>query len=110
MSAGVTVGSLVGLREEAPRLNFEVLAGGAGLDRRIATSFLQTIGLALAGIDEGLRSGHALQIERHVAVLRPRPLATHHRAGLGGRQGDHRRRSERAHHNPDLRSHRTSPW
>ncbi len=60
MSAGVTVGSLVGLREEAPRLNFEVLAGGAGLDRRIATSFLQTIGLALAGIDEGLRSGHAL--------------------------------------------------
>src|SRR5690606_4521118 len=47
-------------REEAPRLNFEVLAGGAGLDRRIATSFLQTIGLALAGIDEGLRSGHAL--------------------------------------------------
>lgn len=60
MSAGVSVGTLVGLRDEASGLSLDVLAGAAGLDRRITTPFIQKIGLALAGFDEYLRPGRVL--------------------------------------------------
>jgi len=60
MSAGVSVGTLVGLRDEASGLSLDVLAGSAGLDRRITVPFLQKSGLALAGSDDALRSGRVL--------------------------------------------------
>ncbi|ODS59437.1 MAG: HPr(Ser) kinase/phosphatase [Acidobacteria bacterium SCN 69-37] len=60
MSAGVSVGTLVGLRGEASGLSLDVLAGAAGLERRITMPFLQRMGLALAGVDEFLRPGRAL--------------------------------------------------
>jgi HPr kinase/phosphorylase len=60
MSLGVTVGTLVGLRDDAGGLNLDVLAGAAGLDRRITIPFIQKTGLALAGFDEFLRPGRVL--------------------------------------------------
>lgn len=60
MSSGVSVGTLVGLRDEASGLVLDVLAGAAGLDRRITTQFVEKAGLALAGGDECLRPGRAL--------------------------------------------------
>ena len=60
MSAGVTVGTLVGLRGETSGLDLDVLAGAAGLERRITTPFIQIVGLALAGADEYLRPGRVL--------------------------------------------------
>lgn len=60
MSAGVSVGSLVGLRDESSGLNLDVLAGSAGLDRRITIPFVQKTGLALAGFDAYLRPGRVL--------------------------------------------------
>jgi HPr kinase/phosphorylase len=60
MSPGVTVGSLVGQYDEVAGLNLEVLAGAAGLDRRISIPFIQKIGLALVGFDDCLRPGRVL--------------------------------------------------
>ncbi len=60
MSAGVSVGTLVGLRGEGSGLNLDVLAGAAGLDRRITIPFIQKTGLALAGFDAYLRTGRVL--------------------------------------------------
>jgi HPr kinase/phosphorylase len=60
MPAGVSVGTLVGLRDEASGLSLDVLAGAAGLERRITIPFIQKIGLALAGFDEYLRPGRVL--------------------------------------------------
>lgn len=60
MSAGVSVGTLVGLRDEAGDLGLDVLAGAAGLERLVTIPFIQKIGLALAGFDEYLRPGRVL--------------------------------------------------
>lgn len=60
MAAGVTVGSLVGQHDEGGGLSLEVLAGAAGLDRRISIPFIQKIGLALCGFDDCLRPGRVL--------------------------------------------------
>ena len=46
---GLTVGALLGSRAEAFGLPFEMLAGRAGLDRRITSPYIQKTGLALAG-------------------------------------------------------------
>ena len=59
MSAGVTVGALLGARG-AGGLNLDLLAGSSGLDRRITIPHIQKTGLALAGYDEYLRSGRVL--------------------------------------------------
>ena len=59
MSAGVTVGALLGARG-AGGLNLDLLAGASGLDRRITIPHIQKTGLALAGYDEYLRSGRIL--------------------------------------------------
>jgi HPr kinase/phosphorylase len=50
----------VGLRGESSGLDLDVLAGAAGLERRITIPFIQTVGLALAGFDDYLRPGRVL--------------------------------------------------
>ncbi len=60
MSAGVTVGALLGARGAAGGLHLDLLAGAAGLDRRITLPYVQKTGLALAGYDEYLRAGRVL--------------------------------------------------
>jgi HPr kinase/phosphorylase len=57
---GVTVGALLGSRAEAFGLPLEVLAGRAGLDRRITSPYIQKTGLALAGFHEYLKPGRVL--------------------------------------------------
>src|SRR6202163_1687806 len=57
---GLTVGALLGSRAEAFGLPFEMLAGRAGLDRRITSPYVQKTGLALAGFHEYLRPGRVL--------------------------------------------------
>ena len=60
VSAGVTVGALLGARGAPAGLNLDLLAGAAGLDRRITLPHVQKTGLALAGYDEYLRAGRVL--------------------------------------------------
>src|SRR5580704_8444962 len=57
---GLTVGALLGSRAEALGLPLEMLAGGAGLDRRITSPYIQKTGLALAGFQEYLKPGRVL--------------------------------------------------
>src|ERR1700730_178299 len=56
----VTVRALIESRPEAFGLSFELLAGAAGLDRRITSPYIQKTGLALAGFHEYLRPGRVL--------------------------------------------------
>ena len=56
----VPVASLLGARGADAALNFDLLAGSAGLDRSITLPFVQKTGLALAGFDEYLRPGRVL--------------------------------------------------
>jgi HPr kinase/phosphorylase len=56
----MTVGGLLQSRPDALGLDLELLAGGAGLDRRITSPYVQKTGLALAGFDEYLRPGRIL--------------------------------------------------
>jgi HPr kinase/phosphorylase len=60
--AGVTVATLLKEVQEASddAFDLELLAGAAGLDRRITNSHPQKTGLALAGFDGYLRGGRAL--------------------------------------------------
>ena len=60
MSTGVTVGALLGARGTSGGLHLDLLAGSAGLDRRITLPYVQKTGLALAGYDEYLRAGRVL--------------------------------------------------
>ena len=60
MTGGVTVGALLGARGAATGLDLDLLAGAAGLDRRITLPYIQKTGLALAGFDEYLRPGRVL--------------------------------------------------
>jgi len=55
----VSVGALLASRG-ARELNLDLLAGAAGLERRITLPFIQKTGLALAGFDEYLRPGRVL--------------------------------------------------
>src|SRR5271154_2321295 len=57
---GLPVGALLGSRAEASGLPLEMLAGGAGLDRRITSPYIQKTGLALAGFHEYLKPGRVL--------------------------------------------------
>src|SRR5439155_27259766 len=57
---GVSVGALLGGRSEGLGLRFEILAGRAGLDRRITSPYIQKTGLALAGFHEYLKPGRVL--------------------------------------------------
>ena len=60
MSAGVSVGTLLGARGAAIGLDLDLLAGAAGLERRITLPYVQKTGLALSGFDEYLRTGRVL--------------------------------------------------
>lgn len=60
MSASVPVASLLGARGAGADLEFDLLAGAAGLERRITLPYIQKTGLALAGFDEYLRPGRVL--------------------------------------------------
>jgi HPr kinase/phosphorylase len=60
VSTGVTVGALLGARGASGGLHLDLLAGAAGLDRRISLPYVQKTGLALAGYDEYLRAGRVL--------------------------------------------------
>jgi HPr kinase/phosphorylase len=60
VATGVTVGALLGARGAAGGLALDLLAGSAGLDRRISLPYVQKTGLALAGYDEYLRAGRVL--------------------------------------------------
>ena len=54
------VASLLGARGAGADLEFDLLAGAAGLERRITLPYIQKTGLALAGFDEYLRPGRVL--------------------------------------------------
>lgn len=60
MGAALTVGGLLGSRPENVGLPLELLGGGAGLGRAIASPQIQKTGLALAGFDEYLQPGRVL--------------------------------------------------
>ena len=60
MSSSVPVASLLGARGADADLDFDLLAGAAGLERRITLPYAQKTGLALAGFDEYLRPGRVL--------------------------------------------------
>ena len=59
-SPGVTVRALLDSHLETAGLPLELLAGGAGLDRRITSPYIQKTGLALAGFQEYLKPGRVL--------------------------------------------------
>ncbi|MSO50781.1 MAG: HPr(Ser) kinase/phosphatase [Acidobacteria bacterium] len=56
----VPVASLIGARGADAGLDFDLLAGAAGLERVITLPYAQKTGLALAGFDEYLRPGRVL--------------------------------------------------
>jgi HPr kinase/phosphorylase len=60
MSSSVPVASLLGARGAGADLDFDLLAGASGLERRISLPYIQKTGLALAGFDEYLRPGRVL--------------------------------------------------
>jgi HPr kinase/phosphorylase len=60
MADGVSVGTLVGARGVGVGLDLDLLAGAAGLDRRVTSPYVQKTGLALAGFHEYLRAGCVL--------------------------------------------------
>ena len=76
---GVTVGRLLESRPDALGLDLEIVAGSAGLDRRITSPYVQKTGLALAGLHEYLRAGRVLVFGnsevRYLESLRPEDRA-----------------------------------
>jgi HPr kinase/phosphorylase len=58
--AGVTVATVLAEIGGSPGLPLEVLAGAAGLDRRINNPYPQKTGLALSGFDAAVRGGRVL--------------------------------------------------
>ena len=58
--AGVPVATLLRDLGETPGVDLEVLAGTAGVDRRITNPHPQKTGLALSGFDQYLREGRVL--------------------------------------------------
>ena len=62
--AGVTVATVLRDLSESSTLDLELLAGTAGLDRRITIPHTQKTGLALSGFDAYLRPGRVLVFGR----------------------------------------------
>lgn len=60
MTPAVTVRGLLEARPESVGLTIEVVAGAAGLNRRITSPYIQKTGLALAGFHEYLQAGRIL--------------------------------------------------
>jgi HPr kinase/phosphorylase len=60
MTRHIGVGSLLGARGAGNGLDLDLLAGAAGLDRRITQPYVQKTGLALAGFEDLLSNGQLL--------------------------------------------------
>ena len=60
LPAGVPVATLLRDLAETPGVDLELLAGAAGVDRRITNPHPQKTGLALSGFDKYLREGRVL--------------------------------------------------
>ena len=60
MADAVSVAALLGARGAFGGLDLDLLAGAAGLERRVTVPYIQKTGLALAGFDEYLRPGRVL--------------------------------------------------
>jgi HPr kinase/phosphorylase len=60
LPAGVPVATLLRDLAETPGVDLELLAGAAGIDRRITNPHPQKTGLALSGFDKYLREGRVL--------------------------------------------------
>jgi HPr kinase/phosphorylase len=56
----VSVAALIGARGAGSGLDLDLLAGAAGLERRVTVPYIQKTGLVLAGFDEYLRPGRVL--------------------------------------------------
>jgi HPr kinase/phosphorylase len=77
----VSVASLLGARGADAGLEFDLLAGAAGLERAITLPYVQKTGLALAGFDEYLRPGRVLVFgESEVRYLERMPASDQHDA------------------------------
>jgi HPr kinase/phosphorylase len=59
-TSGLSVGALLRSRAESLGLPLDLLAGAAGLERRVTSPFIQKTGLALAGFDAYLQPGRIL--------------------------------------------------
>jgi HPr kinase/phosphorylase len=59
-TTGVSIGALLRSRPEALGLPLDLIAGAAGLDKRITSPHIQKTGLALAGFDAYLSAGRVL--------------------------------------------------
>ena len=60
MTPAVTVRGLLDARPESVGLSIELVAGAAGLQRKITSPYIQKTGLALAGFHEYLQAGRIL--------------------------------------------------
>jgi HPr kinase/phosphorylase len=60
VGGGVSVAALLGARGAGTGLDLDLLAGAAGLERRVTVPYIQKTGLALAGFDAYLRPGRVL--------------------------------------------------
>src|SRR6185369_16210600 len=60
VAAGVSVAALLGARGAGSGLDLDLLAGAAGLERRVTVPYIQKTGLALAGFHEYLHPGRVL--------------------------------------------------
>ncbi len=77
----VPVASLLGARGADAGLEFDLLAGSAGLERCITLPYVQKTGLALAGFDEYLRPGRILILgESEVRYLEQMKASDRHKA------------------------------
>lgn len=73
---GVTVATILGDLADSRALDVELLAGGAGVGRRITFPHAQKTGLALSGFDAYLRDGRVLVFgESEVRYLESLPAA-----------------------------------
>ena len=73
---GVSVATVLGDLAESRALDVELLAGGAGVERRITFAHTQKTGLALSGFDQYLRAGRVLVFgESEVRYLESLPAA-----------------------------------
>jgi HPr kinase/phosphorylase len=59
-TSGLSIEALLRSRPESLGLTLELLAGAAGLERRVTSPYIQKTGLALAGFDAYLRPGRVL--------------------------------------------------
>lgn len=73
---GVTVATVLGDLADSRALDVELLAGGAGVERRITFAHTQKTGLALSGFDAYLRDGRVLVFgESEMRYLESLPAA-----------------------------------